>query len=50
MSVPDIFLEEPTDDELCQEHERYKPCRACQLEAAEYRSECKREERYGDGN
>ena len=44
MSVADWDIE-PTDDELCMEHERYKPCRVCQQEAAEYREECKREER-----
>lgn len=29
MRVPDIFMAEPTDNELCTVHERYRPCREC---------------------
>ena len=43
MSLPDGLLDEP-DYEICDEHEQFKPCRLCRLEALEYQADCKREE------
>lgn len=44
MSVPDIFLDEPTDDELCEIHERYRPCRVCRNDAADRQYQTIKEE------
>lgn len=38
MSLQDEMLE-PTDDELCEEHMSYKPCRTCRRQAAIDRAE-----------
>lgn len=43
MSLPDNQLDEPAW-EVCEVHDRFKPCYLCQLEAAEYRMECLRED------
>lgn len=43
MSVADFEIE-PEDDEFCSVHNRYRPCRECRAEAAEFILEAKREE------
>ena len=43
MSVADCEIE-PEDDEWCAEHNRYKPCRICKDEVAEFIAEAMREE------
>ena len=43
MSLSDYLLDEPSD-EVCEEHQRLKPCYLCAIEAAEYRAECLRED------
>ena len=42
MSITDYEIE-PEDDEFCSEHTRYKPCRICRDEAAEFIAEAMRE-------
>jgi hypothetical protein len=32
MSIPDHDIDEPSDDELCQLHMRYRPCRDCRTD------------------
>jgi hypothetical protein len=43
MSIADWEID-PQDDEWCATHERYKPCRCCRDEAAEFIPEARREE------
>ena len=43
MSVPDRELDEPSDDELCTSHYRYRPCRECRDQADIERGEALKE-------
>jgi hypothetical protein len=45
MSLPDGMLEEPADDEWCQEHFTSKPCAACRADAADRQYDSRREDR-----
>lgn len=45
MSLPDHELEEPSDQEFCEEHNRHRPCYRCKVEASEARADAERDER-----